>query len=153
MVAVDASILSSKASSSDSSLVFDLVSDEELLYAYQTVLDELEASERSEDSDEAEIMALAVSQMRLHPDLVDFAVTRLYELVGLADPDAPGGGDANGDTDAPLHAIGPAAAAATQAGALPTQAGVGEEDDDDEFISAVCLNPQLAQKIAPRRQR
>ena len=150
----------STESSPDSSLAFDLVSDEELLYAYQTVLDELEASERADDAEEAEIMALAVSHMRLHPDLVDFAVTRLYELVGLdqdsgaqADNDARGGKDAKGDAVAVSHAIWPAAAAATQAGALLTQGGVGEEDDDDEFISAVCLNPQLAQRVAPRRER
>ena len=71
---------------SSSSLTFDLVSDEELLYAYQTALDELEEVDHYEDSDETEIIALAVSRMHLHLDLVEFAVTRLLELVGL-DPE------------------------------------------------------------------
>jgi hypothetical protein len=71
--------------SSSSSLTFDLVSDEELLYAYQTALDELEEGDH-DDSDETEIIALAVSRMHLHSDLVEFAVTRLLELLGL-DPE------------------------------------------------------------------
>ena len=72
--------------SSSSSLTFDLVSDEELLYAYQTALDELEEGDHNDESDETEIIALAVSRMHLHSDLVEFAVTRLLELVGL-DPE------------------------------------------------------------------
>jgi hypothetical protein len=68
--------------SSSSSLTFDLVSDEELLYAYQTALDELEEGDH-DDSDDTEIIALAVSRMHLHSDLVEFAVTRLLELLGL----------------------------------------------------------------------
>ena len=139
----------SDAGSSSSSLAFDLVSDEELLYAYQTALDAIEASDKTDDSEEAEIIALAVSQMGVHPQLVDFAITRLYELVGL-DQGLDGEEDASADlkqldeTFAKLDA----SVAATQAPAASAHRESREGGDDDEFISAVCLNPQLAQRLA-----
>jgi len=71
------------AEASSSSMNFDLVGDEELLYAYQIALDELDNRDTSDEAEETEIIALAVSQMDLHPDLNAFAINRLYELVGL----------------------------------------------------------------------
>jgi hypothetical protein len=137
--------------SSSSSIAFDLVSDEELLYAYQTALDAMEASDKPDDSEEAEIIALAVSQMGVHPDLLDFAIKRLYELVGLGlDQGLDGEEDASADLKQLDEAFAKldASVAATQAPAASAHGDGGEGGEVDEFISAVCLNPKLAQRIA-----
>jgi len=139
----------SDAGSSCSSLAFDLVSDEELLYAYQMALDAIEASDKADDSEEAEIIALAVSQMGVHPHLIDFAIKRLYELVGL-DQGLDGEEDASADLKQLDEAFVKldASVAATQAPAASAHGDGREGAEDEEFISAVCLNPRLAQRIA-----
>ena len=143
------------SASSSSSLTFDLVGDEELLYAYQAALDALEEGDQPDDSDETEIIALAVSQMQLHPDLVEFAVTRLYELVGL-DPDVcaqSSGVQARDIANDGLVARVPGLPAAPCQGedswACPEVGGnCVDDDDDDEYISAYALNSTLAGRVA-----
>jgi hypothetical protein len=129
-----------EARSSSNSLTFDLVSDEELLFAYQTALDELEVAEKSEDSDETEIIALAVSGMHLHVELVAFAISRLYELVGL-DP----------------HSMPPDVESEDQRQVVATErthnirqdtCERADEDTADEYISGNSLCPALALRIA-----
>lgn len=139
------------SASSSSSLTFDLVSDEELLYAYQTALDALEEGDQPDDSDETEIIALAVSQMQLHPDLVEFAVTRLYELVGLEHVCTQIGAQARDTAEDGLSARVPAAApvAGDDSWACPAVGGkCDDEQDDDENISAYTMNSSLAGRLA-----
>lgn len=131
-----------EARSSSSSLTFDLVSDEELLFAYQTALDELEIGEKSEDSDETDIIALAVSGMQVHVDLLPFAITRLYELVGLqVDSMTP---EAAGED------LGQVVVAEGAHNSRQATCGRGESEENtaEEYISANSLCPALARGIA-----
>jgi hypothetical protein len=138
-----------------SSMAFDLVGDEELLYAYQVALDELEVDDKKGGSDESEIIALAISGMQLHSDLVPFAIARLYDLVGLeaecGAPEAPYGDLQRAAVDPEQSSQGSEVGKVERRQeSMSTERSEEESqsEDDGEYISANSLNPALAQRIA-----
>ena len=76
-----------RASDASTPSSFTFVSDEELLFAYSSALDELEDGDKQIDTDEMAIISMSVSRLALPCDLVPFAVERLYQLVGLSTDD------------------------------------------------------------------
>ena len=127
---------------SDTSRPFDFFSDDELLYSYQVVLDELEDADNTgrggitEEPDENEIIALAVLRMQLPTDMAAVATVRLQEMVGLCHPNEFSASEAE-----------PSQRAAEEAVSAPAD---GDYQDDGEYISAHAMTSGLAQRLGMR---
>ena len=127
---------------SDTSRPLDFFSDDELLYSYQVVLDELEDADNTgrggitEEPDENEIIALAVLRMQLPTDMAAVATVRLQEMVGLCHPNEFSASEAE-----------PSQRAAEEAVSAPAD---GDYQDDGEYISAHAMTSGLAQRLGMR---
>ena len=128
---------------SDTSRPFDFFSDDELLYSYQVVLDELEDADNAgrggiaEETDENEIIALAILRMQLPTDMAAVANVRLQEMVGLCRP----------NEFSPSEAVEPSQRAAEEAVSALAD---GDDQDDGDYISAHAMTPGLAQRLGMR---
>ena len=127
---------------SDTLRPFDFFSDDELLYSYQVVLDELEDADNTgrggitEEPDENEIIALAVLRMQLPTDMAAVATVRLQEMVGLCHPNEFSASEAE-----------PSQRAAEEEVSAPAD---GDYQDDGEYISAHAMTSVLAQRLGMR---
>mgnify|MGYP001177112632 CR=1 FL=1 len=89
-----------------------------------------------EETDENEIIALAILRMQLPTDMAAVATVRLQEMVGLCHPNEFSASEAEPSQRAAEEAV--------------SALADGDDQDDGDYISAHAMTPGLAQRLGMR---